>query len=136
MVKLIVGGTGTGKTKTIIELVNAAVKEEKGSVVCIAKGDKLKFDISYDARLVNVSDYMVEGYKGLLGFVAGIHAGNYDISKIYIDSLYKILGSREPATAEAFLKELDAFATKHGVDFTVALSEEETAITESMKKYL
>ncbi len=29
MVKLIVGGAGTGKTKTIIELVNAAVKEEK-----------------------------------------------------------------------------------------------------------
>lgn len=136
MVKLIIGGTGSGKTKTIIELVNTAVKEEKGSVVCIAKGDKLKFDISYDARLVNVSDYMVEGYKGLLGFVSGIHAGNYDISKIFIDSLYKILGSREPATAEAFLKELDAFANKHNVEFTVALSEEETAITECMKKYL
>ncbi|MGM9613343.1 MAG: hypothetical protein ACI3XZ_07535 [Butyricicoccus sp.] len=136
MVKLIVGGTGTGKTKTIIELVNAAVKEEKGSVVCIAKGDKLKFDISYDARLVNISDYMVEGYKGLLGFVSGIHAGNYDITKIYIDSLYKLLDSKEPATAEAFLKEIDAFSTKHSVDFTVALSEDETSITEGMKKYL
>lgn len=136
MVKLIVGGTGTGKTKTIIELVNAAVKEEKGSVVCIAKGDKLKFDISYDARLVNVSDYMVEGCKGLLGFVSGIHAGNYDISQVFIDSLYKILDSRDTAVAETFLKELDAFAEKHSVKFTVALSEEETAITESMKKYL
>ena len=94
MVKLIVGGTGTGKTKTIIELVNAAVKEEKGSVVCLAKGDKLKFDISHDARLVNISDYMVEGYKGLLGFVSGIHAGNYDITKIYIDSLYKLITPR------------------------------------------
>lgn len=136
MVKLIVGGTGTGKTKTIIEQVNAAVKEEKGSVVCLAKGDKLKFDISHDARLVDVSDYMVEGYKGLLGFVSGIHAGNYDISRIFIDSLYKILGSREPATAESFLKELDAFAAKHNVDFIVALSEEELAITEGMKKYI
>ena len=129
MVKLIVGGTGTGKTKTIIELVNAAVKEEKGSVVCIAKGDKLKFDISHDARLVNVSDYMVEGYKGLLGFLSGIHAGNYD-------SLYKLLDCKDPSVAETFLKELDAFSTKHSVDFTVALSEVETSITESMKKYL
>ena len=136
MVKLIVGGTGTGKTKTIIELVNAAVKDEKGSVVCIAKGDKLKFDISYDARLIDISDYMVDGYKGLLGFVAGIHAGNYDITKIYIDSLYKLLDCRDAAVAETFLKELDAFSSKHSVDFTVALSEEETAITESMKKYL
>lgn len=136
MVKLIVGGTGTGKTKTLIELVNAAVKEEKGSVVCIAKGDKLKFDISHDARLVNVSDYMVDGCKGLLGFVSGIHAGNYDISQIYIDSLYKILDTRDTAVAEIFLKEIDAFASKHNVSLTVALSEEATDITESMKKYL
>ena len=55
----------------------------KRQVVCIAKGDKLKFDISHDARLVNVSDYMVEGYKGLLGFLSGIHAGNYDICLLY-----------------------------------------------------
>ncbi len=136
MVKLIVGGTGTGKTKTIIELVNAAVKEEKGSVVCIAKGDKLKFDISHDARLVDVSDYMVEGYKGLLGFVSGIHAGNYDISKVYIDSLYKLLDCKDPSVAETFLKELDAFSQKHSVDFTVALSEDETSITPTMKQYI
>ncbi len=136
MIKLIVGGAGTGKTKTIIELVNAAAKEEKGSIVCIAKGDKLKFDISYDARLVNISDYLVEGYKGLLGFISGIHAGNYDITKIYIDGLYKLLDSKDPATAEAFLRELDAFSTKHSVDFTVTLSEDATAITEGMKKYV
>lgn len=136
MVKLIVGGTGTGKTKTMIELVNAAVKEEKGSVVCIAKGDKLKFDISHGARLVNVSDYMADGAKGLLGFVSGIHAGNYDITQIYIDSLYKLLDSKDPAVAEGFLKELDAFSSKHSVSFTVALSEDVEAITESMKKYL
>ena len=136
MVKLIMGAAGTGKTKTIIDLVNAAVKEEKGSVVCIAKGDKLKFDISHDARLVNVSDYMVEGYKGLLGFLSGIHAGNYDITKVYIDSLYKLLDCKDPSVAETFLKELDAFSTKHSVDFTVALSEVENSITESMKKYL
>ena len=136
MVKLIVGGTGTGKTKTIIEMVNTAVQEEKGSIGCIAKGDMLKFDISHGARLVNVSDYMVEGYKGLLGFVSGIHAGNYDISKIFIDSLYKLLDSKDPAVAEAFLKEIDAFSAKHSVDFTVALSESEEAITEAMKKYI
>ena len=52
MVKLIIGGTGSGKTKELIDQVNAAVKEEKGSVVCISRGDKLTFDISHDARLV------------------------------------------------------------------------------------
>ena len=125
MVKLIVGGAGSGKTKTIIELVNAAVKEEKGSVVCLTKGNKLKFDISYDARLVDVSEYAVNGYDGLLGFLCGIHAGNYKVS-----------GVKDPTQAESFLDKLNAFADTHTVRFTVSLSEEEALVTEGMKKYV
>ena len=136
MVKLIMGGAGTGKTKTIIELVNAAVKEEKGSVVCIAKGDKLKFDVSHDARLINVSDYSVNSYPTLLGFVAGLHAGNYDISKVFIDALYKVVDSKDASEAEKFLLELDAFSAKHSVDFVTALSEETIPAPDVMKKYL
>ena len=136
MVKLIVGGAGSGKTKTIIELVNAAVKEEKGSVVCLTKGNKLKFDISYDARLVDVSEYAVNGYDGLLGFLGGIHAGNYDITHIYIDGLYKVSGVKDPTQAESFLDKLNAFADTHTVRFTVSLSEEEALVTEGMKKYV
>lgn len=136
MVKLIMGGKGTGKTKTIIDLVNAAVTEEKGSVVCIAKGNKLTFDISHDARLVDVSDYMVKGYKGLLGFLSGIHAGNYDISQFFIDSLYKVVDNEKTEDAEAFLKELDAFSEKHSVKFTVAISEDESKATDTMKRFM
>ena len=134
MVKLIMGAAGTGKTKTIIDLVNAAVKEEKGSVVCIAKGDKLKFDISHDARLINVKDYAIDSYPTLLGFVAGLHAGNYHISKVY--ALYKIVDSKDASDAEKFLLDLDAFSAKHSVDFVIALSEESIPATDVMKKYL
>lgn len=136
MVKLIMGGAGTGKTKTIIDLVNVAVKEEKGSVVCIEKGDKLKFDVSHDARLINVSDYAVGSYPALLGFVAGLHAGNYDISKVFVDGLYKIVDCKDVNAAEKFLLDLDAFSAKHSVDFVVALSEEDVQATDVMKKYL
>lgn len=136
MVKLIMGETGTGKTKTIIDLVNDAVAKEKGSVVCIAKGNKLTFDITHDARLVDVTDYSVNGYAGLLGFVSGVHAGNYDISQFFIDSLYKIVDDNKPEHAEAFLRELDAFATKHSVKFTVAISDDESNATEVMKKFM
>ena len=136
MVKLIMGGAGTGKTKEIIDRVNAAVQEEKGSVVCIAKGDKLKFDISHDARLINVKDYALDSYPTLLGFVAGLHAGNYDISKVYVDALYKIVYSKDASDAEKFLLDLDAFSAKHSVDFVIALSEESIPATDVMKKYL
>lgn len=136
MVKLIIGGTGSGKTKEIVDQVNAAVKEEKGSVVCISRGNKLTFDISHDARLIDATDYPIKDYASLLGFVCGIHAGNYDITRVFIDSLYKIAGVKDVAQAEEFLNNLEKFSEKHGVNFTVAMSEDQTAITEGMKRFL
>ena len=136
MVKLIIGGTGSGKTKEIVDQVNAAVKEAKGSVVCISRGNKLTFDISHDARLIDATDYPIKDYASLLGFVCGIHAGNYDITRVFIDSLYKIAGIKDVAQAEEFLNNLEKFSEKHSVNFTVAMSEDQTAITEGMKRFL
>ena len=136
MVKLIVGGTGSGKTKEIVDQVNAALKEEKGSVVCISRGNKLTFDVSHDARLIDATDYPIKDYESLLGFVCGIHAGNYDITRVFIDSLYKIAGIKDVAKAEAFLNDLEKFSEKHSVNFTVAMSEDQSAITEGMKRFL
>nr|WP_302650111.1 hypothetical protein [uncultured Agathobaculum sp.] len=136
MVKLIVGGTGSGKTKEIVDQVNAAVQEEKGSVVCISRGNKLTFDISHDARLIDATAYPIKDYDSLLGFVCGIHAGNYDITRVFIDSLYKIAGVKDVAQAEAFLNNLEAFSNQHSVNFTVAMSEDASAITEGMKRFL
>ena len=136
MVKLIIGGTGSGKTKELIDQVNTAVKEEKGSVVCISRGNKLTFDVSHDARLIDATDYPIKDYESLLGFVCGIHAGNYDITRVFIDSLYKIAGIKDVAKAEAFLNDLEKFSEKHSVNFTVAMSEDQSAITEGMKRFL
>ena len=113
-----------------------AVKEEKGSVVCISRGNKLTFDISHDARLIDATDYPIKDYASLLGFVCGIHAGNYDITRVFIDSLYKIAGIKDVDQAEAFLNDLEKFSEKHSVNFTVAMSEDQSAITEGMKRFL
>ena len=72
MIKLIVGKKGFGKTKTLIDLVNQAVKENEGSVACIEKGVKLTYDISHKARLVNTEEFGVDNYESLYGFVAGM----------------------------------------------------------------
>ncbi len=138
MVKLIVGGTGTGKTKALIDQVNAAVKEEKGSVVCISRGNKLRFDISHDARLIDATEYPIKSYESLISFLCGLHAGNYDISRVFIDSLYKIAdgGNKDAAKAEAFLSELDNLSNRHSVNFIIALSEDSSNLTEGMKRFL
>ena len=136
MVKLIMAAAGSGKTKDIINLVNNAADNDAGSVVCIAKGDQLNFDISHKARLINVQDYSVSDYASLLGFVAGIHAGNYDITKIYIDGLYKVACDDKQDDADAFILALDEFSSKHNVEFTIAMSGDEASASDVMKKYL
>ena len=135
MVKLIIGGTGSGKTKELIDQVNAAVKEEKGSVVCISRGDKLTFDISHDARLIDAKEYPIKGYEGLLGFVGGIHAGNYDITHVFIDSLTKIVPIENYAETEEFLAWLNNFGEKHNIKFTITISDEPDLAPEGIKQY-
>ena len=90
MVKLLIGAKGSGKTKTLIELVNNAASTSNGSVVCIEKGDKLRFDITSKARLIDTDSYNVNDADMLYGFIAGILASNNDITDIFVDSSLKI----------------------------------------------
>ena len=138
MVQLIMGLKGSGKTKRLVEMVATAVREETGSVVCIEKDKKLTYDIPYQARLIYACDYAnaMGSYDFFKGFLSGLHAGNYDITRVFIDGLYKITGEKDAAKAETFLNELSAFSEKHTVNFVVSLSEDPAAATEGMKKYL
>lgn len=136
MVKLIIGGTGSGKTKELIDQVNAAVKEEKGSVVCISRGNKLTFDISHDARLIDAADYPVSDIAGLLGFVGGLHAGNYDITHVFVDNFTKMLTEvSEPQIAE-FLAWLNDFSEREHIQFTLSLSMDPAVTGSEITKYM
>lgn len=109
MIKLLIGSKGSGKTKTLIELTNNAAESSKGSVVCIEKGDKLKHEITYKARLIDTDYYMVTDAEALCGFIAGILASNSDITDIYVDSALKICGNDVPGF-EAILPRLEKLA--------------------------
>ena len=93
MIKLITGKKGTGKTKVLIDMINDAVKSTNGDLICIEKGAKLTYDISYKVRLVDAERFNVSGYDSFYGFVAGMLAGNYDIKEIFVDSILKIGGT-------------------------------------------
>ena len=105
MIKILIGGKGSGKTKTLIELTNNAAETSKGSVICIEKGDKLTHEITYKARLVDSDYYLVNDAEALFGFIAGILASNNDITDIFVDSALKICGN-DVAAYEAMLPKL------------------------------
>ena len=109
MIKLLIGSKGSGKTKTLIDLTNNAANTSKGSVVCIEKGDKLKHEITYKARLIDTDYYFVTDAEALCGFIAGILASNSDITDIYVDSALKICGNDVPAF-ETILPKLEKLA--------------------------
>ena len=135
MVKVIMGLKGSGKTKTLIDSINTAVKNETGSTVCIEKGNKLMFGIDYRVRLIEASDYEINSFNILKGFISGLHAGNFDITHIFIDSLYKIVGSEDPAEAELFLQWCDSFGAANQIDFTITISADEKSATDGIRKY-
>ena len=109
MIKLLIGSKGSGKTKTLIELTNNAANTSKGCVICIEKGDKLKHEITYKARLIDTDFYLVNDAEALCGFIAGILASNSDITDIYVDSALKICGNDVDAFG-ALLEKLEKLA--------------------------
>lgn len=136
MVRVIMGVKGTGKTKQMIELINSAVQSENGNVVCIERGPKLTYDIHYKIRLVEASQYDMENFDMLKGFISGLHAGNYDITHVFIDSLTKVVGvPAENVEVEHFLDWLNTFGEKNNIKFTVTISADATLASEGVKKY-
>ena len=135
MLKLIIGVKGTGKTKTLINLVNGALEVTKGDVVCIEKGVKLRYDIKPTARLVDVDEYMVSDAQSLYGFVAGILASNHDVTDLFIDSTLKICKGDIPSF-EKLVAELDKLVTKLGVNLTMTVSMPEEDVSDAVRKFV
>lgn len=135
MVRIIMGEKGAGKTKTLIRLVNDAVNTVDGNVVCIEKANVLTFDIDPRARLISVSDYIIKGYEGLMGFICGIMAENYDVTDMFVDSILRI-GGDDIEKLSAFVEEVAALSERNSVNITITVSKDPEYATQAMKKYL
>ena len=135
MLKLIIGVKGTGKTKTLINLVNGALEVTKGDVVCIEKGVKLRYDIKPTARLINSEDFMVNDAQSLYGFIAGILASNHDVTDLFVDGTLKICKG-DIAAFELLVVELEKLVNaKDDVNLTMTVSMDEKDAPEGIRKF-
>ena len=135
MFHVIMGLKGSGKTKKMIDGINAAVAQAQGDVVCIEYGKKLTYDINYRVRLVDSKEYGINNLDMLKGFLSGLHAGNFDITNVYIDNLYKTIGS-DRAAGESFITWCAEFAQANNMNITITVSEDPAGVSEEVKKYL
>ena len=136
MVKLILGLKGSGKTKRLVDLVREAVAMDNGDIVCIEKEQKLTYDIPYQARLVEAGAYDIKSYEAIKGFVCGLHSGNYDITHVFIDNFFKIVGDKDLKAFGEFVEWLNAFSAKESVDIVVSASVNPEDVDEKIKEYM
>ena len=135
MIQVIMGLKGSGKTKKLIDSINAAIAEANGDVVCIEYGSQLTYDVNYRVRLVNSKEYEIDNLDKLKGLLSGLHAGNFDITNVYIDNLYKTIGT-DRAVGEEFIAWCAKFAAANNMNITITVSDDPAGASEAVKAYL
>ena len=131
MISVILGHKGSGKTKRLISCVNEAVENSKGNVVCVEKETKLTYDVNYRARLVATDEFSVKGYDAFYGFLAGLCAGNHDITDILVDATLRI-GGRDYNELASFLENIYELSSKNEKDFVFTISADKEELPASI----
>ena len=136
MVRLIMSGKGEGKTKQLIELMNAAAETETGCMVCIEASRSIAFSLRSQVRMIDAGEYQLNNFVTLRGFISGLYAGNYDITNIFFDNLSRIVKNPVVTELEAFLQWLDSFGESNHIKFVATLSGDPDTATDVMKRYM
>ena len=124
MISLIIGNKGSGKTKRLIALINEAVEKSNGTVVCIEKSPLLTYEVTHKARLIETERFSVEGCDAFYGMVCGIIAQDHDITEIFVDATFKIVGRDYDAFA-ALIEKLSKVSAENEIDIVFTVSEDE-----------
>ena len=139
MIHIIMGLKGSGKTKKMLDDLHQTVASATGDVVCIEHGKTLTYDVNYRVRLVDAKEYGINNAALVKGFQSGLHAGNFDITHVYVDNLYRTIGKpmgAGPETCDEFLAWAATFAETNNMSLTFTVSEDPANASEEMKKYL
>lgn len=132
MVQLIVGNKGKGKTKHLLDKVNAEIKDAQGNVVYLDKSTKHMFELNNKIRLIDVSDYLVTNSDEFIGFVCGIISQDHDLQHMYFDSFLKI-SCLDESDISTTIDKLETISTKFNVDFVISISIDEQTLPENLK---
>ena len=136
MVRLIMSGSGEGKTKQLIELMENAAEHDVGCMVCIEPTRNMSFNLRHQTRMIDASEFSIDSFETLRGFICGLYAGNYDISHVFIDNLCKVARSNDERQVGQFLNWLDGFSSPLNLKITVTVSANPETATDTMRKFM
>lgn len=134
MVELIVGAKGKGKTKVLLEKAAEAIKNANGTVVYVDKNKQHMYELSTKIRLVDITQYIVKGEDGFLGFISGIIASDHDLEWIILDSFVNVSGLEGKDISNAVNK-INELSAKYNVNIVISVSMDEQELPASLKEY-
>jgi hypothetical protein len=132
MVQLIVGKKGKGKTKCLLDKVNAEVKNILGNIVFLDKNTKHMYELNNKIRLIVAPEFMVSNADEFIGFISGIISQDHDLQQMYFDSFLKI-ANLEGKDITQTIEKLDKLSEKFNVDFVLSVSMDEQELPEEVK---
>lgn len=132
MVEVIAGEKGKGKTKVLLDKVNADVKTAHGSIVYLDKSQKHMYELDKNVRLINVTEFPIETSEEFFGFLCGIVSQDHDLEKMYLDSFLTIANLSDDKLSYA-MEKLDVISEKFGVVFVLSISKNEQDLPECVK---
>ena len=137
MVKLIVGAKGQGKTKRLLELANARIRDDDEEIIVfIDYRTRSTYNLHHKIRLVETYDYPLSNYREFVGFVCGILSQNHDIAYIFVDSLSDIVKSLSNEDLVKLLAKLGQLSKDNEFDIYLGLTCDAAELPDEAKKML
>lgn len=134
MVKFILGGKGVGKTKWLIDNANKDMKEGNGNIAFIDEDDDHIFSLNYNVRLINAMEFNILNVESFYGFLCGVIGMDYDVEKIYVDGIYKIIDLKI-SDLENLVESLTKIGKKFGVEFFINVEYSLDDMPDNLKGY-
>lgn len=136
MIKLITGGKGTGKTKRLIQMANEAVKTTDGHIVFIDDDSRHIYDLHYDIRFVDTTEFPLSNYREFIGFVYGILSQNSDITEIFVDGIHNVITNIDDEGLLKLKKKIDRLCADRKLDFFISINSETEDLPEELKEFV
>ena len=132
MITLILGKSGSGKTKHLIENANNEKARGNGNIVFIDTDDSHIFTLDYAVRLINAKNFHIDNVESLYGFISGIVSRDYDIEKIYLDGIYEIIDFTDE-DLRTLVEKLNVLTKDNDLEILMGLDKHEEELPEGLE---
>ena len=121
MIQIIAGRQGKGKTKQLLDKVNAEIKAAHGNIVYLDKSSKHMYELNNKIRLIDVSEFDLQNGDEFMGFICGIVSQDHDLEELYLDSFLTIANMEDDEISHE-IEKLDIISEKYHVKIVLSVS--------------